>query len=86
MFRTSDRDVHVHVWQTGSEDERRHLLFRDWLRQNPHDRARYETAKRRLIGEKFTDMNYYARAKGPVIEDIMRRAEAWTAERQRWGC
>ena len=80
MFRTPERDVHVHVWKAGSDDEHRHLLFRDWLRQAPDDRALYESIKRRFIGEKFTDMNYYARAKGPVIEDIMRRAEAWAAE------
>lgn len=79
MFRTPERDVHVHVWKAGSDDERRHLMFRDWLRQNPDDRALYEAAKRRFIGERFTDMNYYARAKGPIIEDIMRRAEAWAA-------
>jgi GrpB-like predicted nucleotidyltransferase (UPF0157 family) len=83
MFRTPERDVHVHVWKAGSQDERRHLMFRDWLRHSPDDRALYETAKRRFIGEKFTDMNYYARAKGPVIEDIMRRAEAWAAKAYR---
>jgi GrpB-like predicted nucleotidyltransferase (UPF0157 family) len=82
MFRTPGRDVHVHVWKAGSDDERRQLLFRDWLRQNRDDRVLYEGVKRQFIGENFTDMNYYARAKGPVIEDIMRRAEAWTAERQ----
>jgi GrpB-like predicted nucleotidyltransferase (UPF0157 family) len=80
MFRTSERDVHVHVWRAGSEDERRHLLFRDWLRRAPDDRALYESVKRRFIGERFTDMNYYARAKGPVIEEIMRHAETWAAE------
>jgi GrpB-like predicted nucleotidyltransferase (UPF0157 family) len=80
MFRTPERDVHVHVWKAGSEDERRHLLFRDWLRQAPDDRALYESVKRRFVGEKFTDMNYYARAKGPVIEEIMRRAASWAAQ------
>jgi hypothetical protein len=29
-----------------------------------------------FIGEKFTDMNYYAGAKGPVIADIMRHSDA----------
>lgn len=80
MFRTAERDVHVHVWKAGSDDERRHLLFRDWLRHAPDDRALYESVKRQFIGEKFTDMNYYARAKGPVIEDIIRRAEASAAQ------
>ncbi len=80
MFRTPERDVHVHVWKAGSDDERRHLVFRDWLRRAPDERALYESVKRRFVGEKFTDMNYYARAKGPIIEDIIGRAEAWAAE------
>ena len=32
MFRTPERDVHVHLWVTGSEDVTRHLEFRDRLR------------------------------------------------------
>ncbi len=80
MLRTPERDVHVHVWKAGSDDERRHLLFRDWLRHAPDDRALYESVKRRFVGETFTDMNYYARAKGPVIQEITRRAEAWAAQ------
>ena len=83
MFRTAERDVHVHVWKAGSHDERRHLVFRDWLRQAPDDRALYEGVKRRFVGEKFTDMNYYARAKGPVIEEIIGRAEAWATGTKR---
>ena len=80
MFRTPERDVHVHVWKAGSHDERRHPVFRDRLRQAPDERALYESVKRRFVSEKFTDMNYYARAKGPVIEDIIGRAETWAAE------
>jgi GrpB-like predicted nucleotidyltransferase (UPF0157 family) len=41
MFRTPTRDVHLHFWRAGSDDERRHLLFRDWLRENADDRERY---------------------------------------------
>ena len=75
MFRTRERHVHVHIWPAGSLDERRHLVFRDWLRSNAADRAEYERAKRSLVGL-YPDMNYYANAKTAVIESIMQRAEA----------
>ncbi len=39
MFRTAARDVQVHVWAAGSDDERRHVLFRDWLRTDEADRT-----------------------------------------------
>lgn len=74
MFRTPARDVHVHVWPAASEHERRHLVFRDWLRSNPADRDEYERTKRQLAG-RWRDMNYYARAKADIIERIMQRAE-----------
>jgi GrpB-like predicted nucleotidyltransferase (UPF0157 family) len=35
MVRTPERDVHVHLWRAESDDVRRHLLFRDWLRVDP---------------------------------------------------
>ncbi len=74
MFRTPGRDVHVHVWRSGSDDERRLLVFRDRLRRNPEDRLEYERTKRELVG-RWRDMNYYARAKSDVIDRIMERID-----------
>lgn len=74
MLRAPARDVHVHVWPVGGEDERRHLVFRDRLRSNESDRADYERTKRELAGY-WRDMNHYAKAKGSVIERIMSRAD-----------
>ena len=48
MFRSPMRDVHVHLWRAGSDDEHRHLLFRDWLRVSADDRRLYESVKREL--------------------------------------
>lgn len=73
MFRTPERDVHVHIWQARSDDERRHLLFRDRLRVSEEDRREYEQAKRALAG-RFRDMNEYADAKSEVIARILERA------------
>lgn len=75
MLRTPERDVHLHVCALGSDWERRHLLFRDWLREHPDDAARYEAVKRALGGE-WEDMNDYAAAKSGIIADIMTRASA----------
>ncbi len=73
MFRTPEGDVHVHVWKAGSDDEQRHLVFRDRLRSSAEDRAEYEQTKRDLAPQ-FGDMNAYAHAKSAVIEKIVRRA------------
>jgi GrpB-like predicted nucleotidyltransferase (UPF0157 family) len=79
MLRTPALDVHVHVWRAGGEDERRHLLFRDWLRRSAADRERYARVKRRLAARDWEDMNAYADAKTPVIAEITVRAERWAS-------
>lgn len=77
MLRTPERDVHVHVCDRGSPWERRHLLFRDWLRVTSDDRRRYERTKRELAQRDWPTVNDYAQAKTDVIAAIMERAEAW---------
>ena len=80
MFRTPGRDVHVHFWPAGGDDERRHLVFRDWLRVDAADRRRYEEHKRELARRDWADMNDYAQAKNTIIDEIMRRARAWARQ------
>lgn len=77
MLRTADLGVHVHVCAAGGPWERRHLLFRDRLRADAADRARYAAVKRALAQREWTDMNAYAEAKSDVIAQITARAEAW---------
>lgn len=79
MLRTPEREVHVHIWAAGGDEERRYLRFRDRLRSSAADRAEYERVKRELAG-RWSDTNYYARAKTPVIERILAAAEAAEAD------
>ena len=83
MVRTPELDVHVHLWAE-SKDLDRHLLFRDWLRENADDRAKYEAVKRELATRTWLDMNQYAYAKSDVIIDITSRAESWAATTGWW--
>ena len=83
MVRTAALDVHVHICAEGSEWERRHLLFRDWLRLDEPDRGAYAALKRDLARRDWLDMNAYAESKGTLIGEITARAEAW-AKRTDW--
>jgi GrpB-like predicted nucleotidyltransferase (UPF0157 family) len=76
MFRTASRDVHVHVWPSGSREVTRYLAFRDRLRADESDRTAYEALKRQLADREWDDMNHYAAAKSELIEAILRRAQA----------
>jgi GrpB-like predicted nucleotidyltransferase (UPF0157 family) len=74
MFRTLERDVHVHIYSAGCPEIQRNLVFRDRLRANVADRQRYEQTKRELATKEWRDMNDYAAAKTEVIESILAAA------------
>lgn len=74
MFRTPERDVHVHVLSDSDPEVDRHLRFRERLRASGEDRRAYEALKRRLATREWSDMNYYAEAKTDLITSILSRA------------
>ncbi|HLJ22753.1 MAG TPA: GrpB family protein [Candidatus Acidoferrales bacterium] len=74
MFRTLERDVHIHIYSAGCPEIERTVRFRDRLRQNAGDRNLYENVKRQLAAQNWPDMNAYANAKTEVVEEILRRA------------
>lgn len=79
MFRTPEKDVHLHVYAEGSPEIDAYLDLRDWLRIDRDDRNFYEATKHELAQRQWSDMNYYADAKSPVITEILGRARAWRA-------
>jgi GrpB-like predicted nucleotidyltransferase (UPF0157 family) len=71
---------HIHLCEAGGQEERRHLAFRDFLREHPEEAAAYAGEKQRLAAEfrssSFESRNAYAEAKSAFIEPIIERALA----------
>jgi GrpB-like predicted nucleotidyltransferase (UPF0157 family) len=76
MFRTPERNVHIHVYSLGCPEIDRVILFRDRLRCSPNDRKRYEQTKRRLSEQSWECMDDYAGEKSEVVEDIIAAASS----------
>ncbi len=74
MFRTPQKDVHIHVYSAGCAEIKRNLRFRDRLRANGEDRRLYEETKRALARVDWSDTQAYADAKTDVIERIISSA------------
>ena len=70
-FPGEPRDAHVHVCLSGSEWEREHLLFRDYLRRHPAWRDAYADAKREAARAWGDDRLAYTDAKNHIILDIL---------------
>lgn len=71
-----DTNINLHVHSPASPEIERHLLFRDWLRDNDADRELYQTTKRELSTKGFTYIQEYADAKTAVVSEILARAAA----------
>jgi GrpB-like predicted nucleotidyltransferase (UPF0157 family) len=74
MFRTPNRDVHLHVFSAGCPETERMVRFRDHLRTNAADRDLYAHVKRELAARDWKYMQQYADAKSDVVADIVSRA------------
>ena len=75
MFHGPDTHVNLHVFSPGCVEIERMLLFRDWLRTHPEDRALYERTKRDLAAKDWKYGQNYADAKTEVVEEIIARAK-----------
>jgi len=70
---------HVHVSGSGSPEPLRHRIFRDWLRGNPSERARYAAARRQAAAAANAGGEHviqYNACKQQVIREIYHRAFA----------
>ncbi len=74
LLRYAAPAANLHVFAPDSAEAERMLLFRDRLRANAHDRARYEGAKRELAARTWVYVQDYADAKSSVVEGIIARA------------
>jgi putative glutamine amidotransferase len=68
--------VNLHVCSAGSEWERRHLAFRDWLRAHPDDANAYAETKRLLAEAHPRDIVAYLDGKTELVERLTDRALA----------
>lgn len=71
-LRLHDPRVNLHVFGPACTESIRHLMFRDWLRTHPEDRALYERAKLSSLEDVDVVMDYNKR-KEPVVRAIYNR-------------
>ncbi len=73
---TRPRSYHLHVCETGSCHEARHLAVREFLREDPLEAARYAALKRSLVAQHPQDRLAYIAGKAEYMDDLEARALA----------
>lgn len=69
------RTHQIHMVEINSEFWERHLLFRDYLRQNPDISNKYAVLKKELAEGEWGHVNDYADAKSEFIKGIENKAK-----------
>jgi GrpB-like predicted nucleotidyltransferase (UPF0157 family) len=69
---------HLYVCSSQSEEYRRHILFRDYLRTHPEEIGTYSILKQRLAHQFCSDREAYTRAKSEFVAMILQQAASDT--------
>ena len=71
---------HLYVLSDGSEELKRHLTFRNWLRSHPDDRDAYAQVTMAAAQQFPDDISAYIDAKSEIIINIYQRCGLYTPQ------
>ncbi|MBE9195794.1 GrpB family protein [Synechocystis sp. LEGE 06083] len=71
------RTHHIHIFEVGSEQVKRHLKFRDYMIAHADDAQKYSEIKRKLAKKYPTNIDKYMDGKDQFIREIDRKAAQW---------
>lgn len=79
-----ERTHHLHIYQIGSPEIGRHLVFRDFLRAHPDAAEEYGELKLRLAKQFPYDIDSYINGKEGLATDIQGQAIAWQRNQEKY--
>lgn len=71
------RTHHVHMYELGDSEIKRHLAFRDYLRAHPDVAQQYGDLKEKLSQRFPYDIEAYIKGKEQLVSEIERKAIVW---------
>ncbi len=73
---TKKMDHHLYVCPKDSKELKRHIAFRDHLKENPDLKKEYGELKKKLVSKYRRDRAAYTEAKTKFIERVLERIES----------
>ncbi|MEH7177941.1 GrpB family protein [Neobacillus vireti] len=77
-----NRTHHVHIYQVGSDEIKRHLAFRDYLRSHPDVMKNYGELKEKLAKQYPYDIDSYINGKDRFAQEVEVSALNWFNQNQ----
>lgn len=72
-----NRTHHLHVFQEGNSEIKRHLVFRDFMNHHPEQVEAYSQLKINLANKFPYDIESYVAGKDTFIKEIDQKARTW---------
>ncbi|MRH41895.1 GrpB family protein [Aquibacillus halophilus] len=76
-----NRTHHIHIFQQGNKEIKRHLAFRDYLISHPKEAEKYRKLKEELAKQFPNNMKNYIEGKDSFIKNIDKLAADWYCNR-----
>jgi len=71
----NNRTHHIHIFQTGNEEIKRHINFKEYLIAHPDKSREYSKLKEELANKYTYDVENYSNSKSDFIKEIDRKAK-----------
>jgi len=75
------RTHHIHIFQTGNFEIKRHLAFRDYMIAHPQEAKHYDELKKELAKRFRYDIEGYCDGKKNYIKDVDKKAKEWSRKK-----
>lgn len=76
-----DRTHHIHAFENGNSEIKRHLDFRDYMIAHPEEMKEYGKLKKELAKKFRYDNEGYCNGKNAFIKNIDKKAAEWAKTR-----
>ena len=73
----NNRTHHVHIFEKGDDEIKRHLVFRDYMIAHPEEALQYSQLKQQLAKQFPDNMEDYIEGKDDYIKSIDQKAAEW---------
>jgi GrpB-like predicted nucleotidyltransferase (UPF0157 family) len=71
----NNRTHHIHIFQAGNEEIKRHINFKEYLIAHPDKAREYSKLKEKLANKYTYDVENYSNCKSDFIKEIDRKAK-----------
>jgi len=71
----NNRTHHIHIFQTGNEEIKRYINFKEYLIAHPDKFREYSKLKEELANKYIYDVENYSNSKSDFIKEIDRKAK-----------